>query len=146
MSSYYIYIYIYIYLVLNEISQDKSVCLWTEPAEVLPCLCSNRRKPVVDPNTSILSCYLYGLRLDLDASPKEPASQATAGATTTAAATTTTTTINADESNESSHTCSYKILFPNISHESESSVLSKIEPPFYFGIDCRTEEEKVLGR
>ena len=124
------------------------MCLWTEPAEVLPCLCSNRRKPVVDPNTSILSCYLYGLglglrRLDLDASPKDPANQAIATATATATA-----AINTDESNESSHTYSHKILFPNISHESESesSVLAKIEPPFYFGIDCRTEEEKVLGR
>ena len=139
-----LYVYIYVSLVLNEISQDKSVCLWTEPSEVLPCLCSNRRKPVVDPNTSILSCYLYGLRLDSTSSDtsKDPSSEAiTATAAAAAAA-----AINTDESNESSHTSSHKILFPNISHESDTSVLGKIEPPFYFGIDCRTEEEKILGR
>ena len=114
---------------------------------MLPCLCSNRRKPVVDPNTSILSCYLYGLRLDSTSSDtsKDPSSEAIT-ATSAAAAAAAAAAINTDESNEASHASSHKILFPNISHESDSSVLGKIEPPFYFGIDCRTEEEKILGR
>jgi hypothetical protein len=98
-------------------SLTKSVCLWTDTSEVVPCLCSNRRKPSLDPNNSISSYYSFGVNI-------EPA--------------------EVGDLEENLFPIGNSSSVPGITGSQNRAVL--IEPPFYFGIDCRNEEEKSLGR
>lgn len=98
-------------------SLKNSVCLWTDTSEVVPCLCSNRRKPSIDPNNSISSYYSFGVNIE-QAEVGDP------------------------EENLFPIRNSYGVP-ENIDYRTRAVV---IEPPFYFGIDCRNEEEKSLGR
>jgi hypothetical protein len=97
-------------------SLTKSVCLWTDASEVVPCLCSNRRKPSIDPNNSISAYYSFGVHIEQAevGDPEENLFPVCAGST-----------------------------LGGVDSQRRSIV---IDPPFYFGIDCRNEDEKALGR
>ena len=151
-----------------------SVCMWTDPVEVVPCLCSNRRRPVLAEGGAtvdvILQKFEYGVRyheivkslntsttaiadsiLGLEDDDDDDDVNGNVGKQNGDG-----TVTNKDKDDDSSSS-SCLVTFPpknttlsNSTKDMSSAAgnapeQTEASEPFFFGIDCRTEEEKKLG-
>jgi hypothetical protein len=123
-------------------SDNDTMCLWSGPQEVIPCLCSNRRRPIAA--ETVLTYFEIGAKLSRECLlPDE----------------------NVTENNNTDNNSPFSIEGNELSKSSKNSksvfddkrgyngvtfpLSEDCYPdlkPFYFGIDCRPEGERRLGQ
>jgi hypothetical protein len=97
-----------------ESKNSETICMWVEASEVVPCLCSNRRRPA--DIVSVCDEFVTGVR----------ASQGTKTSGSVA---------DNKKGRGSDGVCN-----------PEPDAGFSHRQPFYFGLDCRPAEERVIGR
>ena len=142
-----------------------SVCIWIDPEEVVPCLCSNRRRPVLGPRDVNIISESFDEAVDLVRSryallpaaassnvsrEHEPPEVLLSLDEKDHIATVAENTPAESEPGQDNESC--PVCFPPRLRSTYTSPLvnevqnSNDSKPFYFGIDCRSDEEKKLGK
>jgi len=91
-------------------SENKTLCLWSDASEVVPCICTNRRRPVAF--ETVTDAFT---RLSTHPSP-----------------------IPKDK-------CCRLLPTSSPSTSSTTAATTAANSPFFFGIDCRSEDERRVG-
>lgn len=125
-------------------SDNDTMCLWSGPQEVIPCLCSNRRRPIAA--ETVLTYFEIGAKLSRECLlPIENLTENETGHNSSFS-------IGGDEGNDSKfkNSNSKSLLDGKRGYNGVTFPLSEdCYPdlkPFYFGIDCRPESERRLGQ
>ena len=103
-------------------AEANTICLWSSPQESIPCICTSRR---LVPVPSVLSQYETAVA----ASSYNPGSLTSRDSTYPLP-----TVLSARDSDA-----------PQAESIYDSGPASAVDKPFFFGIDCRTEAERLLG-
>ena len=113
-------------------SSMETVCLWVDSAEVVPCLTSNRRRP--GEIITVCDAFIAGVSASFDATNSSNSFH-----TRTASGNEVIDTASTGSSRRDCRGCA-GVCLP------EDDNAATHAAPFYFGLDCRPVEERVLGR
>ena len=123
-------------------SDNDTMCLWSGSQEVIPCLCSNRRRPIAA--ETVMTYFEIGAKLsrecllpeeNLSENPSDNNSPFSIGGDT-------------DESKSTKISKSVfdgKRGYNGVTFPLNEDCYPDLKP-FYFGIDCRPESERRLGQ
>lgn len=125
-------------------SDNNTMCLWSGSQEVIPCLCSNRRRPIAA--ETVLTYFEIGAKLSRECLlPVESAIDDESGTNAPSFS------IGDDEGDDSKSTKPSKSSFDGkrgyngVTFPLSEDCYPDLKP-FYFGIDCRPEGERRLGQ